>query len=463
MKKHRFDVLVIGGGPGGYVAAIRAASSGKKTALVERENLGGVCLNWGCIPTKSLLRNAEILHSIKEAGTFGVAVSDVRADYQKAQERSRAVSQKLVKGIEFLMKKNQITVFHDNAAFIGKKEVCLEKSKDSIAADNIIIAAGARPMALSIADYTKPNILDSKKALQLKEAPKSIVIIGAGAIGMEFATVFRAYGAEVIIVEMMDRVLPNEDSEISALMEKEYKKSGIEIFTGTKVLATKSDGKTVLATIEQKGKRTELKAQYLLCATGITPNTEGLQLEKSGVKVDQRGYIKTDDEMKTNVNGVYAIGDITGKLALAHTASAQGLFVVDAILGKKPKPLSYENMPKCTYTSLECASAGLTEQKAKEKKYDTGVAVFPLSANGKALSYGQTAGMVKLVYDKKYGQVLGMHMAGIHVTEMIWGMVGYLGVEMTIEEMANVVHPHPTVSEAIMEAAHLAEGKAIHI
>lgn len=457
-----YDVIVLGGGPGGYVAAIKAALSGKKTAVVERENLGGVCLNWGCIPTKSLLRNAEIVRDLSEGAKFGFSVGEIKTDYAAAQKRSREVSARLVKGIGYLMKKNNITVYQDTARFTGKTELSLAKG-EKLTAKNIIIATGSKPFALPMLDYSKENVLDSKKALQVTKAPKSIIIVGAGAIGMEFATVFQSYGTEVHVVEMLPRVLPNEDAEISALVEKEFRAKGFDVHTGTKLMTVENDGKKVKAHFEKDGKTFVIESEAILAATGIRPNTDELNLKSIGCKMDTRGYIEVDDNMRTSVPGVYAIGDVTGKLALAHTASAQGMRAVDDLCGKRGEAIHYDNIPKCTYAVPEVASAGLTEAKAKEKGHDVGTAVFPLSANGKAISYGDDTGFVKLVYDKKYGQLLGAHMTGIHVTEMIWGVVGYLGMEMTIEEMANVVHPHPTVSEAIMEAAHIAAGHPIHI
>ena len=458
-----YDVIVIGGGPGGYVAAIKAATSGRKTALVEKEHLGGVCLNWGCIPTKSLLRNAEIMRGLSEGEKFGFSTGKIKTDYAAAQKRSREVSARLVNGIEYLMKKNKITVYRDSASFTGKKELSLEASGEKLAAKNIIIATGSKPFALPMLDYSMPNVLDSKKALQVTHAPKSIIIIGAGAIGMEFATVFRSYGTDVHIIEMLPRVLPNEDAEISALVGKEFRKKGFDVHTGTNLAKVKNDGKTVCACFEKNGKTFELQSEAVLAATGVRPNTEGLNLKLFGIKMDRRGCIEADENMCTSVPGIYAVGDVTGKLALAHAASAQGMRAVDHICGKRRGPLDYSNIPKCTYTVPEVASAGLTEEEAKENGYDVRTAVFPLSANGKAIAYGDDTGFVKLVYDEKYGQLLGMHMAGIHVTEMIWGAVGYLGMEMTVEEMAEVVHPHPTVSEAVMEAAHIANGKPVHI
>ncbi len=463
MSDHSFDVLVVGGGPGGYVAAIKAAMLGKKVALAEKENLGGVCLNWGCIPTKSLLRNAEVLRTFADAAAFGVKVEHFSADYANAQERSRAVSARLVSGVEYLMKKNRITVFKEQATFISSKEVLLQNSKKRISARNVIIAAGSLPARLPFLDYTLPNVLDSKKALQIKKVPKSILIIGAGAIGMEFATVFHAYGSKVNIVEMLPRVLPNEDEEISAFVHKEFTKKEFGIHTGAKILRVENDGKTVAAKIEKDGKTFVVKADAVLAATGIRPNTEGLGIEKTGCVLDGKGHVAVDDMMRTNISGVYAIGDVTGKCALAHAASAQGILAAQHICGMEAEKIVYENIPKCTYAHPECASAGLTEAGARAAGIDAGTAVFPFSANGKAISYGEDAGMVKLVFDKRDGLLLGAHMTGMHVTEMIWGIVGYLGIEMTVEEMAWVIHPHPTVSETIMEAAHIACGEPIHI
>lgn len=458
-----YDVIVLGGGPGGYVAAIKSALSGKKTAIVEKESLGGVCLNWGCIPTKSLLRNAEIIRDLSEGEKYGFSVGEIKADYAAAHKRSREVSERLVKGIEYLMKKNKITVYKDTARFTGKTELTLAGSNEKLTAKNIIIATGSKPFALPMLDYSKANVLDSKKALQVQKAPQSIIIVGAGAIGMEFATVFSAYGTKVHIVEMLPRVLPNEDAEISALVEKEFKSKGFDVHTGTKLVKVDNDGKKVVAQFEKDGKTFAIESECILAATGIRPNTDELNLKSFGCKISQGGYIEVDQNMRTNIPGVYAIGDVTGKLALAHTASAQGMRAADDICGKRSEVLNYDHIPKCTYTVPEVASAGLSEAKAKEAGYQVGTAVFPFSANGKAISYGDDTGFVKLVFDQKYGQLLGAHLTGIHVTEMIWGIVGYLGMEMTIEEMAEVVHPHPTASEAIMEAAHMATGYPIHI
>jgi dihydrolipoamide dehydrogenase len=463
MADKNFDVLVIGGGPGGYVAAIRAAQTGKSVALAEKENLGGVCLNWGCIPTKSLLRNAEVVRTFAHAADFGIKVDGFSADYAAAQERSRAVSKRLVNGIEYLMKKNKITVFKDTAKFTGPKEVTLEKSKERVSAQNIIVATGSVPFRLPFLNYSMENVLDSKKALQLTKAPESILIIGAGAIGMEFATVFRAYGAKVVVVEMLPRILPGEDEEISGFMYKELIKKGFELHVGTKVVKIENDGKVAKATLEKDGKQFAVETGYVLAAAGVRPNLQGLNIEKAGCRLDAKGCLEVNANMRTGVPGIYAIGDVTGKCALAHAASAQGLKAVEAICGREAEEINYANVPKCTYASPETASAGLTEAAAKAAGFHTGTAVFPFTANGKAISYGEDAGMVKLVYDKKEGLLLGAHMAGAHVTEMIWGIAGYLGLEMTMEEMASVIHPHPTISETILEAAHIACGMPIHI
>ena len=463
MAENIFDVLVIGGGPGGYVAAIKAALNGKTVAIAERESLGGVCLNWGCIPTKSLLRNAEAVNTFAHAADFGINLNGFSADYAAAQERSREVSKRLVSGVEYLMRKNKIKVFKDSARFLSSKQVELEKTKERITAKNVIIATGSVPYRLPFLDYSKENVLDSKKALQLKKAPKSIMIIGAGAIGMEFATVFQAYGSKVHIVEMLPRILPNEDEAISAFVHKEFTKKGFDVHAGTTVVKIQNDGKKASAALDKDGKQFVIESEYVLAATGIRPNLEGLDIGKAGCRLDTKGYIVVNKTMQTSVPGVYAIGDVTGKCALAHAASAQGMQAVQSICGREVREIIYSNVPKCTYAAPECASAGLTEAAAKAAGYETAAAVFPFTANGKAISYGEDAGMVKIVYDQKEGLLLGAHMAGVHVTEMIWGIVGYLGLEMTMEEMANVIHPHPTVSEAIMEAAHLACGQPIHI
>lgn len=456
-----YEVLVIGGGPGGYVAAIHAAQAGKRTAIIEQESLGGVCLNWGCIPTKSLLRNAEVLKTVQESDSYGLAVSISHTNYAKAQERSRQVAAQLVKGIGFLMKKNQITVLRDHGRLLENRQVLLTGSGKTVSADHIVLATGSSALTLPMLDYNHEKIMDAKKALQLKTVPKSIAIIGAGAIGMEMATIFKTYGADVYLIEMQQTVLPNEDLAISALMEAKFIKDGYHIHTGTRLIDVQDQNKNLHCVLEKNGTRFTVSCEYLLAATGIRPNSEGLS--NVGIKLDKHGYVEVDAFMKTSMDGVYAVGDLTGKLALAHAASAQAAIAVQAICGLPVQEIVYEHVPKCTYTTPEVASAGLREELAISKGYDVGAAVFPLSANGKAIACGEDIGLVKIVFDKQYGQLLGVHMAGHNVTEMIGGMVGYLGLEVTLDELAEMIYPHPTISECLIEAAHLAQGKAIHI
>ncbi|WP_317855881.1 dihydrolipoyl dehydrogenase [Chakrabartyella piscis] len=464
MKK--FDVIVIGGGPGGYVAAIKASLLGKKVAVVEREALGGTCLNWGCIPTKALLRSSELIHHLTDGDEFGYSLDtkSIQIDYAKIQKRSRKVSEKLVGGVGYLMKKNKITVLQDTASFKDKKTLVLQKSGEEVTADSIIIATGTKPMRLPGMDFESPRVLDSKKALQLTTLPKSAVVIGAGAIGMEFAALWNTLGAEVTVAEMLPRILPNEDFDTSKEMETQYKKQGIKVKTETKVTKVTAQADKVVIVMEDKAGKTEtVNCDYLLVAAGIVPDNSALALDKAGVKTNQRGYIEINDFMQTNVAGIYAIGDITGKLALAHTASAQGILAAEHLSGHETKPINYVNIPKCTYGTPETASAGLTEQQAKDKKIEYTTAMFPFSASGKALAYGATEGYVKIVSGKEDGELLGVHMVGAHVTEMIAGVVGLLGLECTIEELSRTIHPHPSMSEAIMEASHVAEGMGIHI
>lgn len=462
MKK--YDVAVIGGGPGGYVAAIKAAHAGMKCALVEKENLGGVCLNWGCIPTKSLLRNAEILKNVKGSEAFGITVKgEVSARYQDAQKRSRAVSAKLVNGVQYLMKKNGIDVYRDEAVFEDKKTLLLKQSGDKLSCENVIIAAGARSLQIPIANMDNDHILDYRRALMLDKTPKSVVIIGAGAIGMEFATVWNTYGADVTVVEMQANVLTNEDADISSEVKKAYEKRGITIHTNAKVANVEETAGCLRATVTKDNNEMALDTEYVLVSVGITPNSDRLNIDAIGCLLDDRGYIKTDVNMKTNIDGIYAIGDITGKLALAHVASQQGVVAVNHLAGKAVQEIPYENIPKCTYGFPETASAGLTEQQAKDRGYEVKSGVFPFSANGKAIAYGQDEGFIKVVADAQYHQVLGVHMIGCHVAELICNAAAYLDLELTLDEFEDMVFPHPTLSEAIMEAAHCAEGNPIHI
>ena len=455
-----YDTIVIGGGPGGYVAAIKASQLGQKTVVVEREHLGGICLNWGCIPTKSLLRNAEVVNLLQEGKTFGFSFDNLAIDYSVAQKRSRQVSQRLVKGVGFLMKKNNIDVIDGVGKFNSPTEVAVNGQTHT--AKNVIIATGSRARSIPGVEIDGDKLITYRQALELTQTPKSMIIVGAGAIGMEFAHVFHSYGTEVTVVEMLPRVLPTEDEEISQELEKQFNRTGIKVKTGAKVEKVEKNSGGVSITVSQAGQTETLPAEKALIAIGVAPNSDNLGLEAIGVKTE-RGSIVINDQMQTNVPGVYAIGDVTGKLALAHVASAQGLVAAEAIAGHKTHLLDYHKMPRCTYTHPEVASVGLTEAQAREQDYDVTVGKFPFQANGKALGLADNIGFVKIVSEKKYNEILGVFMIGPHVTELLAGPTGMIGLESTLAELAHTVHPHPTLSEAIMEAAHVALGQAIHI
>jgi dihydrolipoamide dehydrogenase len=455
-----YDTIVIGGGPGGYVAAIKATQLGQKTAVVEKEHLGGICLNWGCIPTKALLRNAEVVNLLKEGKTFGFSFDNLKIDYSAAQKRSRQVSQRLVKGVSFLMKKNNIDVIEGLGQLKSPHQV--EVNGQTYSAKNIIIATGARARSIPGVQIDGDKLLTYHQALELTAAPASLIVVGAGAIGMEFAHVFRSYGAEVTVVEMLPQVLPLEDEEIGQEVAKQFGRNGIKVKTGAKVEKVETDTAGVTLTVSQDGKTEILKAEKALIAIGVTPNSENMGLEAVGVKTE-RGFIQVNDQMQTNVPSIYAIGDVTGKMPLAHVASAMGLIAAETIGGRHPHPLKYPNMPRCTYCSPETASVGLTEAQAREKGYEVKVGKFPFQPNGKALGLNENVGFVKIVAESKYNEVLGVHMVGPHVTELLAGPTGMIGLETTLEELAHTVHPHPTLSEVVMEAAHVALGQAIHI
>ncbi|MCB0208332.1 MAG: dihydrolipoyl dehydrogenase [Anaerolineae bacterium] len=457
-----YDTIVIGGGPGGYVAAIKASQLGQKTAVVEKQHLGGICLNWGCIPTKSLIHNAEVAHILKHEGkALGFKFDNLELDYSVAHKRSRQVSQRLVKGIGFLMKKNKIDVLEGVGKLKSATEV--QVGDEVHQTKNIIIATGARARLIPGLEINGKTLLTYHQALQQTKVPESIVVIGAGAIGMEFSYVFSSYGANVTIVELLPRVLPLEDEEVSKEMDKLFGRSGVKIRAGTKVEKIDDHGDSVTVTVSKDDKKEEIKAQMALISIGVLPNTENLGLEEVGVKLTERGFIDIGDKMETNVPGIYAIGDVTGKLALAHVASAQGIIAAEAIVGHETRPLNYANMPRCTYTHPEVASVGLTEAQAKEQGYSVKVGKFPFQVNGKALGLNDNNGFVKIIAEEQYNEVLGVHMIGPHVTELLAGPTGMIGLETTLEELANTVHPHPTLSEAVMEAAHSALGEPIHM
>ncbi len=469
MSDNTYDVIVIGGGPGGYVAAIKAAQLGQKVACIEREALGGVCLNWGCIPTKSLLRNAELANILTgESKEFGFSFDNLKLDYAVAHKRSRQVSDRLVKGIGFLFKKNGVTHIQGAATLTGPKQVKVMPSGDVLTAKAIIIATGARARSLPGMTVDGQKIITYRQALELTTAPKRLIVVGAGAIGMEFAYVFRAYGAEVTVIEMLPHVLPLEDDDTAAEVAKAFKKAGIKTLVNTRTegVETADAGVTVRVKDQASGAEQALAADVVLVAVGVAPNTQDIGLEAAGVQTDKRGFIPVDDHMRTNVPGVYAIGDVTGKLMLAHVASAMGIVAAEHAAGHETRPIKdadYAFMPRCTYCKPQVASLGYTEAQAKEKGYEIKVGKFPFVASGKALGLNEKDGFVKIIADAKYGEILGAHMVGPEVTELLPELALARTWELTAEEIAHTVHAHPTLSEALMEAAHAVAGQAIHM
>ncbi|GAB4495264.1 MAG: dihydrolipoyl dehydrogenase [Anaerolineales bacterium] len=463
----QFDVVVIGAGPGGYVAAIRASQLGMKTAIIDKQWMGGVCLNVGCIPSKALLRNAEVAHILRERGKeFGFSFENLNLDFSVAVKRSRQVSDRLVKGIGFLMKKNNITVFMGTARLSGPNAVSVT-DKDGklteLTAKNIIVATGASSAVPAAWKVDGEKIVTYWEAILQEKLPKSVVVIGSGAIGVEFSTVWSAYGVDVTIVEMLPRIVPLEDEEVSAELEKAFKKRGIKVLSGHKVEAVEATESGVRVTVSFNGETKVLEAEQALVAIGFRPNSKGLGLEELGVKISERGFVEINERMQTNVPGIYAIGDVTGKLMLAHVGSAMGILAAEAIAGHEIHPLNYEMMPRATYCQPQIASFGLTEAQAKERGYSVKIGRFPFQANGKALGLGDYTGWVKLVVDEKYGELLGASMIGPEVTELLPELTLAQMMELTPAEIARNVHAHPTISEALMEAAHGAEGQAIHI
>ncbi|WP_347349688.1 dihydrolipoyl dehydrogenase [Nigerium sp.] len=463
MSSH-FDVVVLGAGPGGYVAAIRASQLGLKTAIIEKEYWGGVCLNVGCIPTKSLLRNAEIVHIVtKEQSTFGLS-GEVKADYGVAFKRSRSVSDRMVKGIHFLMKKNKITEFNGWGTFSDAKTIKVAKedgSTEDVTYDNCIIAAGAITKLLP-GTKASENVVTYKEQILADSLPKSIIIGGSGAIGTEFAYVLNSYGVDVTIVEFLDRMVPTEDAEVSAELAKAYKKLGIKVLTSTKVESVEDTGSGVKVTVSpaKGGESTVLEADKMLQAMGFAPRTEGYGLENTGVQLTERGAIAIDDYMRTNVEGLYSIGDCTGKLMLAHTAEAQGVVAAETIAGAETMPINYDMIPRATYCQPQVATMGYSEAQAKDKGYDVKTAKFPFSANGKAWGMGESVGFVKVIADKQYNEILGVTMIGPEVTELLPEVVLAQTWDLTADEVGRTIHAHPTLSEAIKEAM---EGIAGHM
>lgn len=467
MPETKFDIVVIGAGPGGYVAAIKAAQLGYKVACVEDQFLGGVCLNIGCIPTKALLESAAMISHLGHAKEFGVNVGEVKTDLAQAVKRSRQVSDKLTKGIGFLFKKNKVTHIEGRGRLAGKGKVEVtgsDKKKQTVTAKHIIIATGSRPRDLPFLKIDHDRVWDSTDAMMTKEAPKTLAVVGAGAIGCEFADVYAAFGTKVVIIEALDRILPLEDKDCSAVVEKSYKKRKMEIYTGAKVEKADIGKKGVKLTVKTaKGETKTIEADRVLSAIGRAPNIEDLGLEKAGVKLTDRGFIGVDRQMKTNVEGVYAIGDVAGPPLLAHKGSHEGVACVEAIHGDAHAGIDYDNIPNCTYCHPEVASVGLTEEAAREKGHDVEIGMFPWTANGRAMTAGETEGFVKIIRDKKYSELLGAHIVGPHATELIGEFVVGRHLETTVEEMDRAMHPHPTLSEAIGEAALASLGHALHI
>ncbi|GAP12083.1 dihydrolipoamide dehydrogenase [Bellilinea caldifistulae] len=462
-----YDVIVIGAGPGGYVAAIRAAQLGLKTAVVEKEFLGGVCLNVGCIPSKSLLRNAELAHILRErTAEFGFSFDNLKLDYAVAVDRSRKVSKRLVQGVGFLMKKNKIDVHMGIARLTARDSVQVtdaEGKTQTFTAKNIIIATGAHAAMIPGVKPDGEKVLTYWEAILQTRRPESVVIIGAGAIGVEFATIWNSYGTQVTLVEMLPRIVPLEDEEVSTELAKAFQKRGIQMLTSHKVQSVETTEKGVRVTVSDGSNQKVLEAEQALVAIGFKPNTQDIGLEAAGVELTERGFIKIDERMATNVPGIWAIGDVTGQLLLAHVASAMGIVAAENIAGVPTVKLDYRMMPRATYCQPQVASFGLTEAQAKEQGYEVKIGRFPFQPNGKALGLGDYAGFVKIVTDAKYGEILGAHMIGPEVTELLPELTLAQSMELTVEEIARNVHAHPTLSEVIMEAAHAATGHAIHI
>ena len=460
-----YDLIVLGSGPGGYVAAIRAAQLGLKTAIVERENLGGICLNWGCIPTKALLRSAEIYHYMQHAGDYGLTAANISADIDAVVKRSRGVAKQLNQGVTHLMKKNKITVHLGEGRLTapGKLSVTKDGKTEELTAKNIIIATGARARDLPFAPADGKRIWTYRHAMTPPEMPKKLLVIGSGAIGIEFASFYNDMGAEVTVVEMMDRIVPVEDADISTFLEKALKKQGMTILTGAGVQSLKASATSVTAEIKDKdGKVAKSDFTHCIVAIGIVPNTENIGLEALGVKTT-KGHIDTDPMCRTNVPGLWAIGDVTAPPWLAHKASHEGVIAAEAIAGGHPHAMDPKNIPGCTYCHPQVASVGLTEAKAKEAGYEVKVGNFPFMGNGKAIALGEAEGFIKTVFDAKTGELLGAHMVGAEVTELIQGYTVGKTAELVEADFMHTVFPHPTLSEMMHESVLGAYGKALHI
>lgn len=460
-----FDVIVIGSGPGGYTTAIRASQLGFKTGIIERDRLGGICLNWGCIPTKALLKNAELMNGMKHLSDFGITYDNLKFDFEKIIARSRGVADVSEKGVRYLMKKNKIEVI-EGTAFINKNKTLTITDKsgkeiEKVTAKHIIIATGARARTLGNLKFDEKRILSSTGAMTAKELPKKMTIVGSGAIGAEFAYFYNAFGTEVTIIEMLPAILPIEDKDSSDIVAREFKKSGIKILTDTKTESVEIKGNKVITKVTGKNNE-EIESDVVLIAIGVLGNVENLGLEELGVTVE-KGSIKVDKDYKTNIEGIYAIGDVNGPPWLAHVASSEGINCIEKIKGMHVPDIDYNTIPGCTYCQPQVASVGLTEKKAIEQGYEINVGKFPFSASGKSRAMGETVGMIKVIFDKKYDELLGAHIVGVEATELITEFVLAKSLEATHEQILKTVHAHPTLSEANMEAVGVAYNEAINI
>ena len=462
--KESYDLIVLGSGPGGYVAAIRGSQLGLKTAIIEKESLGGVCLNWGCIPTKALLKSAQVFEYLKKADQYGLSANKIDKDFSSVVKRSRSVADGMSKGVNFLMKKNKIDVINGFGKILPEKKVSVEdEGKEKIySATNIIIATGARSREINSIKQDRKKIIGYREAMVLPKQPKKMIIVGSGAIGVEFAYFYNSMGTEVTVVEYLDRILPVEDKDISNQLAKSFKKSGINLITSSEVISSETKGKGVRLQVKSSGQISELVADIVISAVGIKSNIENIGLEETGIAVDN-DKILVDEFYKTNIPGYYAIGDIISGQALAHVASAEGILCVEKIAGHDVEALDYKNIPGCTYCSPEVASVGYTEEEAKDKGYSIKVGKFPFSASGKAQASGKPEGFIKVIFDEKYGEWLGCHMIGDGVTDMIAEAVLGRKLETTGKEILKTVHPHPTMSEALMESVADAYDEVIHL
>ena len=457
-----YDLVVLGSGPGGYVAAIRAGQLGMKVALVEKDQIGGICLNWGCIPSKALLRNAEVLRLFQHSEDFGITIDNLKFDFGKAIDRSRNVVQKLTTGINFLLKKNNVEKIEGMGSLKDSTNVEIEGGAHTLPTKNVILATGARPRPIPSLHVDRRVVITSREALEMRDVPSKVVIVGGGATGVEFAYLYSTYGADVTIVELLPNLLPSEDRDISIEMEKAFTKQGISIMTGSTVDKVQIGSSKTSVFISNTTGTTELLCDKILSAVGMQGNIENIGIENIGIETN-KGYIDIDDKMETNVPSIYAIGDVTGKLLLAHVASAQAITAVETIAGLNPPNLDYQSMPRATYCHPQVASFGLTESQARELGHDVKIGTFPFSASGKAIALGETEGIVKLVIDTELGDLLGAHMIGPEVTELLGELSMTKLLEGTNKELGWLVHPHPTISEVVKEAALSADGEAIHV